>query len=120
MKLHELAIGSSFTLLRTGDSYKLRSYNSHMKRRCEVWCNKKKEITDLSDQCKVINMETKQNWYFTFGFGQTHANCYHKIHGTALSACKVMVERFDDKWSMQYSEKEFAGQAEKYNLKEIK
>jgi hypothetical protein len=31
-----------------------------------------------------------------------------------------MFERFGDKWSMQYSEKDFEGQVEEYGLKEIK
>lgn len=62
---------------------------------------------------------TEQDWYFTFGFGQQHENCYIVIHGTRESATQEMYRRFGQKWSMQYDSAEAAG-VEKYNLKEIK
>lgn len=62
----------------------------------------------------------KQDWYFTFGSAHAHPNGYVKIYGTFSEARKEMVERYNQKWSMQYSEKQFQGQAEEYGLNEIK
>lgn len=51
--------------------------------------------------------EPRQYWYFTFGCGQEHGGKYVKIKGTFASARYRMVEKYEDKWSMQYSEKEW-------------
>jgi hypothetical protein len=64
-------------------------------------------------------------FYFTFGCGQAHENCYHIIEAdTSSEARKKMFERFGQKWSMQYDEKGWfrngTNQAEEYNLKELK
>lgn len=64
--------------------------------------------------------ELKQNWYFTFGFGHAHPNGYVKIHGTLSESRKEMFDRYDSKWSMQYTENDFEGQPEKWGLHEIK
>lgn len=59
-------------------------------------------------------------WYFTFGFGQPHENCYHKIKAeNSEEARKKMFERFGAKWAFQYDSTKAAG-VERWNLKEIK
>ena len=59
-------------------------------------------------------------YYFTFGFGQVHQNCYHVIVAeNEDDARDIMNDRFDNKWSMMYKSAEEAG-VEKYNLKEVK
>ena len=61
-----------------------------------------------------------KTWYFTFGFGQPHENCYHAIEANSSDeARKKMFERFGAKWSMQYDSAEQAG-VERFNLQEIK
>ena len=66
----------------------------------------------------------KQDWYFTFGMGQPHANKFIKFFGTFGEAREQMVNSFGQKWSFQYSEKEWfneegISQEEEYNLTEI-
>ena len=51
-------------------------------------------------------MAQKQNWIFTWGYGQAFPNQYIKIFGTFDSARQEMFERFDSKWSFQYPESE--------------
>jgi hypothetical protein len=63
--------------------------------------------------------EMECDWYFTFGWGQRHQNCYTVIQGTHESARQEMNRRYGNQWSMQYDSAEAAG-VEKYNLKEIK
>lgn len=65
-----------------------------------------------------------EKWYFTFGSGQTDEdgnslyNYYLRIKARSyLEARNKMNSLRGDKWSFQYSEQEFAGQPEKYNLK---
>jgi hypothetical protein len=59
-------------------------------------------------------------YYFTFGFGQPHANCYHIIEANnPEEARQEMFLRFDNKWSMMYNSADEAG-VDKYNLREIK
>ncbi len=59
-------------------------------------------------------------FYFTFGCGQPHENCYHVIEAEDSDAArKKMFERFGSKWSMQYDSAEATG-VDKYNLQEIK
>jgi hypothetical protein len=62
---------------------------------------------------------TEQDWYFTFGCGQPHENCYTVIHGEHDKARLEMVRRFGWKWCMQYPSAEAAG-VEEFNLKEVK
>lgn len=59
-------------------------------------------------------------YYFTFGFGQPHENCYHVIEAEdSNKAREEMFRKFGDKWSFQYESAEKAG-VEEYNLREIK
>lgn len=59
-------------------------------------------------------------FYFTFGCGQPHENCYHVIEAENWGKARdEMFRRFGAKWAMQYESAEEAGVAE-YNLKEIK
>jgi hypothetical protein len=59
-------------------------------------------------------------FYFTFGFGQPHENCYTIIEAEDWgTAHRQMVQKFGNKWSMQYESAEEAG-VEKFNLREIK
>ena len=55
-------------------------------------------------------------WYFTFGSGHQYPNGYIKLNGTFGDARKRMFELFEDKWAMQYSEKDFGDQAERFGL----
>lgn len=63
--------------------------------------------------------ELEEDWYFTFGWGQKHQNCYTVIKGTQESAKVEMNRRYGNQWSMQYPSAEAAG-VEEYGLKEIK
>ncbi len=60
-----------------------------------------------------------ETWYFTFGFSHAFPRGYMKITGTFHTARNKMIEKFGTKWSMQYSEEQFAGQVEKYGLHEV-
>lgn len=60
-----------------------------------------------------------KRWYFTWGCGQEFPHCYTMIEGEFEEAREIMVDRYGCSWSMQYSESEFAGQVEKYGLREI-
>ncbi len=61
-----------------------------------------------------------KKFYFTFGFGQLHANCYHVIVAEDSNSARVeMFRKFGKKWSMQYESAKEAG-VEKFNLREIK
>lgn len=61
-----------------------------------------------------------KKYYFTFGFGQPHENCYHVIEANnSVEARAKMFERFSDKWAFQYESAEEAG-VEKFGLREIK
>ena len=61
-----------------------------------------------------------KSYYFTFGYGQPHENCYHIIQAaTENDARDIMLERFGNKWSMCYKTAIEAG-VEQYNLQEIK
>lgn len=70
-----------------------------------------------------MDNEQPQNWYFTFGFGQPHANCFIVFFGTKEATRKRMIEAFGQKWSMQYSEEKWiidgVSQESKYRLKRI-
>jgi len=56
---------------------------------------------------KTKQKEKRQNWYFTFGSGQAHDNCYITFFGTWEETRKRMFDAFDAKWSMQYSEEQW-------------
>lgn len=65
-------------------------------------------------------------YYFTFGFGQKHENCFHVINApNSEKAREKMFERFGKKWAFQYDKKSWynedkISQQEMWNLKEIK
>lgn len=63
-----------------------------------------------------------EKWYFTFGCGQQHENCYTVMEGTFNEAREKMIAKFGTKWCMQYDEAIWIkeDQANKYCLKEIK
>ena len=71
-------------------------------------------------------MSKTKKWYFTFGFGQVHENCYHVIEAESYGEARDrMVEKFGLKWAFQYSEEQWTledgrTQAETWNLREIK
>lgn len=52
-------------------------------------------------------MEKEENWIFTFGCGQVNKGHFVRIHGTFSEARRKMYEKYGDKWSFQYSEKEW-------------
>lgn len=65
-------------------------------------------------------MMEKQWWYFTFCQKNSYLkNAYVRFFGTHAEAREQMVECFGDQWAFQYDETEFAGQPEKYGLKEL-
>lgn len=60
-----------------------------------------------------------KKFYFTFGFGQPHENCYHVIEANnETEAREDMCRKFGNKWSFMYDSAEEAG-VEKYHLREI-
>jgi len=65
-------------------------------------------------------------FYFTFGFGQKHENCFTVIGAKNYDEARdEMVRRFGLAWSFQYTEEQWTDkegntQQEKYNLREIK
>jgi len=65
-------------------------------------------------------------FYFTFGFGQKHENCFTVIEAKSYGeAREIMFDRFGNKWSFQYTEEQWfdknrKSQQEQFNLKEIK
>jgi len=65
-----------------------------------------------------------KKFYFTFGFGQKHENCFIVIEARDREkAREIMFEKFENKWSMQYDEERWfrdgKSQQELYNLREI-
>ncbi len=59
-------------------------------------------------------------YWFTFGCGQAHENCYHVIEAENRDTARnKMFERFGMQWGMQYNSAEAAG-VEKFHLREIK
>ena len=61
-----------------------------------------------------------REFIFTFGHGQPHFGYYHVIKAmTDLDARWEMYQRFGEKWSMMYDNREAAGVYE-FNLKELK
>lgn len=59
-------------------------------------------------------------FWFTFGFGQPHENCYHVIEAeNAEKAREDMFRKFGKQWAFQYDSAEAAG-VDEFNLREIK
>lgn len=67
----------------------------------------------------LIEDEKRQDWYFTFGSDHAHPYGFVCIFGTFMEARTEMQRRYGQKWSFQYTYKEFAGQVEKYGLREV-
>lgn len=63
--------------------------------------------------------EEKQNWHFSFGYGQEHAGRYVIFYGTCDETRKMMFEKFGRKWCMQYKEDEGKVAAEKWGWDEL-
>lgn len=68
--------------------------------------------------------ETRQTWYFTFGFLQSNAGNYVVVRDATFSeAREKMFSRFGREWAFQYDENDWhrdgVSQAERYGLKEI-
>lgn len=78
----------------------------------------KAEITKLQ-AIENTPKEVEQYWYFTFGSGQRHPTGYVKLFGTWASTRERMNDVYDKRWAFQYTEDEFLGQEEKYNLTEV-
>lgn len=60
----------------------------------------------------------RKPWYFTFGYGHKHQNCYTTFYGTADEAYEKMLSKHGRKWACQYSSKEDMGEIQ-FNLMEI-
>jgi len=73
-----------------------------------------------------MGKEKLKKYYFTFGFGQVHENCFHVVTAKGYGEARDrMFEKFGKKWAFQYSEKQWynekgVSQQEQFNLKEIK
>lgn len=71
------------------------------------------EINSLEDMCDLMcdnrppRKKRQQWWIFTIGYGFPNQNSYVKIKGTYESAREEMFKRYGDKWSSQYSLKEW-------------
>lgn len=70
-------------------------------------------------------VEQPQDWYFTFGHGQTHRvtgedlmGSYVVINGTFQAARQQMVSAFGTRWCDQYGSAENAG-VERFSLRRI-
>lgn len=82
------------------------------------------DSTSMEEKLEALSEEESQTWYFTFGSGHEHENCYTVIHGTHAGARKEMVDRYGFKWAFQYDANrwfndEGISQAQRWNLKEI-
>ena len=61
-----------------------------------------------------------KKYYFTWGFGQGHDNCYTVIRAESWDkARELMNQRWGPRWGFQYDSAEEAG-VDRFNLKEIK
>jgi hypothetical protein len=58
--------------------------------------------------------------YVTYGLGSNLKGCYSIVEGLNRDVCERAARAgTEGKFAFTYSEEEFAGQAEKYNLKEV-
>ena len=73
----------------------------------------------MTETEKVAAMEKTEDWFFTFGYGHAHPNCYVKIHGTFNSARELMHRMYGPKWAFQYDSKEFPAIAKRWGMKEV-
>ena len=74
---------------------------------------------------KLREIAPLSNFYFTFGMGHEHANCYHIVKAEDYNIARwIMFERFGTKWSMQYTKEGWVNDngitmQEEYKLREI-
>lgn len=80
---------------------------------------------EVAQHLERLEVEQPQDWYFTFGHGNTHRatgedlmGSYVVIHGTYLSAREQMVAAFGTAWCDQYVDAERAGVTE-FSLRRI-
>ena len=58
--------------------------------------------------------------YITYGLGSKLRNCYSVIEGLDYQTCRRMAEAGTNReFAFDYTEDEFAGQAEQYGMKEV-
>ncbi len=83
-------------------------------------------VLDLCKLCKQAEVDLEpecegptQLWYFTFGSGQAHPNCYVKLMGSFQGTRKEMFRRYGAKWSMQYDAVKGEEVAKRWNMKEV-
>lgn len=62
---------------------------------------------NMFEELAPVIKEKRQNWYFSFGSGQLHDGRYVKFFGTRESTRKRMFDTWGQKWSTQYSEKQW-------------
>ena len=58
--------------------------------------------------------------FVTYGLGGNLGRCYSVVEGLTRDVCERAARAgTEGKFAFTYSEEEFAGQAEKYNLREV-
>lgn len=82
-------------------------------------------LCDLAASGEVAVSGGRQTWYFTFGWGQQHANRFFVVKdATYEQARERMFNAFGREWGFQYDEAQWVrdgvSQAEEYGLTEIK
>ena len=126
MEIKNLKHGDIFEIVRNGQQYEFIRFSIDIRPRdflAKSIKTDRETFINLQTRIKAIKLaddSKNEKWFFTFGFGQPHEGCYHCISGEKEFARESMYKKFGEKWSMMYSEAEFRGQAEEYNLKEIK
>jgi len=73
----------------------------------------------------MVDFDTKQTWYFTFGLGGPRRSNFYKVeNATYDEAREQMIAAFGLAWAFQYSEADWnrdgESMAEKWSLTEIK
>lgn len=61
-----------------------------------------------------------KKFYFSFGYGTTNRNNFVCVEAEDYGAARqTFCEQHGDQFAFQYTEEEFAGQAEQYGLTEV-
>lgn len=59
-------------------------------------------------------------FYVTYGHGSNLRDCYSVVEGEDYAECRrILHEAIGDNFAFMYSEEEFAGQVEDYNLRKV-
>lgn len=69
------------------------------------------EVSSLEEMCDLMcdnKLPEKENWIFTFGYGQQHEGKYVRVTGTRSEAREKMFNKYGPEWAFQYSEEEWA------------